>query len=99
MLAFMVHGIAIGIAGIAIGVLLGVPLAINAGAIVAWFERLLGVYLFDPGVYYITRLPSVLRWTDLAWTTGLAMTLSLLATLYPARRAAAIQPAEALRGE
>ena len=57
------------------------------------------IYLFDPSVYFITRLPSVLHWQDVAWTSGIALLLSLLATLYPAWRAANIQPAEVLRYE
>jgi len=57
------------------------------------------VKLFDPSVYFISELPSDLQWGDV-WTVVLAsLVLSLLATLYPAWRAAQIAPAEVLRYE
>jgi len=63
---------------------------------VGWFEQLLGVPVFDPQVYYIGRLPSLLQWSDVATTAFIALLLSVLATVYPAWRASQIQPAEVL---
>lgn len=96
---FVVYGMATGVFGVALGVALGVPLAIHAGEIVAFVEKLLGMQVFNPQVYFITAVPSRLYWEDVATIAGAALLLSLLATLYPAWRAARVQPAEALRYE
>jgi lipoprotein-releasing system permease protein len=60
---------------------------------------LLGFEIFDSDVYYITQIPSELRLQDVLLVAGAAFALTLLATVYPARRAAATEPAEALRYE
>jgi lipoprotein-releasing system permease protein len=74
-------------------------LALNAGSIVHALEVTFGFELFDPAVYYISRIPSELRGTDVALVSATAFALTLLSTIYPARRAAATEPAEALRYE
>jgi lipoprotein-releasing system permease protein len=51
----------------------------------------------DADVYYITAIPSDLRWTNVVWIGGAALVLTALATVYPALRAARVAPAEALR--
>lgn len=99
MAVFVVQGGAIGFAGIAVGALLGVPLALRAGDIVAWIERVTSMHLFDPSVYFITRIPSVVVPAEVVVVCLVAWLLSLLAALYPAWRAAQIAPAEALRYE
>lgn len=99
MAVFVVQGGAIGFAGIAVGALIGVPLALHTGAIVAWIERLTSLHLFDPSVYFITSIPSVVVAGEVAVVCVVAWLLSLLAALYPAWRAAQIAPAEALRYE
>jgi len=99
MAAFSAQGTLIGMAGITAGLALGVPLALRIGPVAAWLERQLGVQLFDPHVYFISYLPSQLRGSDLVTIGSCALVLSVLATLYPANRAARIGPAEALRYE
>ncbi|MGK2915096.1 MAG: lipoprotein-releasing ABC transporter permease subunit [Porticoccaceae bacterium] len=94
---FRIQGGAIGVAGVVVGAALGCWLALNVGAVVAWIERLFGVYLFDPTLYFITRLPSQLQWQDVLMVCALGVVLSLLSTLYPAWRGGQVQPAEALR--
>ncbi len=96
---FLVQGTVIGWAGTLAGVLLGVALAANVGDIAPVLERWLGFQVFDADVYYITRIPSELRAADVGLVGGIALLLTLLATVYPARRAAATEPAEALRYE
>lgn len=96
---FLTQGTVIGWVGTAAGVALGVVLAVNAGDIAATLEGWFGFELFDPSVYYITRVPSELHGVDVALTAGAAFLLTLAATLYPARQAAATEPAEALRYE
>lgn len=96
---FVAQGSMIGLAGILIGVAAGSLIALYVGQIVGWFERLLSVQLFDPSVYFINHMPSVVRVADIAFIALAAFVLSFLATLYPASRAASIQPAEVLRYE
>ncbi len=96
---FILQGTVIGWAGTLAGIALGILLAVYAGDIVPVLERLFGFELFDPAVYYISRIPSELRGSDVALVSITALALTLLATIYPARRAAATEPAEALRYE
>jgi lipoprotein-releasing system permease protein len=96
---FIVQGTLIGWIGALVGIGLGVLLALYAGDIVHALERLFGFELFDPAVYYISRIPSELRGSDVLLVSATAFALTLLATIYPARKAAATEPAEALRYE
>jgi lipoprotein-releasing system permease protein len=76
-----------------------VLLALNVETIVPFIEHLFHVEFLSADVYYISELPSELQWHDVARICGVSMVLSLVATLYPAWRAARTQPAEALRYE
>lgn len=96
---FIVQGVAVGLVGISLGVILGCIIAVFVGDIVSFLESLLGLVVFDPDVYFITELPSLLLWSDVAVVCSVAFVLSVLATLYPAYRASKIEPAEALRYE
>lgn len=96
---FVTQGTVIGWLGTAAGVVLGLVLASNAGPIVAFFEGLFGMQLFAADVYYVTRIPSEIETADVVLIATAALALTLLATFYPALRAAATQPAEALRYE
>ena len=96
---FIVQGTVIGWTGALAGIGLGILLALNAGSIVHALEVAFGFELFDPAVYYISRIPSELRGADVALVSVTAFALTLVATIYPARRAAATEPAEALRYE
>ena len=99
MAIFVAHGLALATIGIGLGALIGVPLASNVAALVSGAEQVLGVKLFDPNVYFISELPAQLQWLDVLLVVVAAFLLSLLATLYPAWRAARIAPAEVLRYE
>ncbi len=96
---FMVQGTLIGVFGTVLGVIGGVSLSLNLETIVPFIEHLFGVHFIDPGVYYLNELPSDLHWHDVGVIATVAFLLSVLATLYPAWRAARTQPAEALRYE
>jgi len=96
---FMTQGSIIGVVGTAAGVALGLLIAANITTIVAGIERLTGITLVDPRVYFISELPAEVRSGDVLLIAGLALALGVLATLYPAWRAAKTQPAEALRQE
>ncbi|MGI9272924.1 MAG: lipoprotein-releasing ABC transporter permease subunit [Woeseiaceae bacterium] len=96
---FFVQGAAIGWAGVFIGVLLGVVLAINVPVIVPFLEQTLGFQIMPGDVFYVTRIPSELEMADVMTIAISAFVLTSLATLYPARRAAHVNPAAALRYE
>lgn len=98
-LIFMIQGLVIGLSGTLMGVVLGVVLALNLDVVVPFIEQLFGFHFFPPDVYYISNVPSRLAWSDVEAVALLAFVLTLLATLYPAWRAAHVQPAEALRYE
>ncbi len=96
---FMVQGSLIGIIGTVLGVVIGVILALNVETVVPFIERLFHIDLFPADVYYISKLPSKLVWSDVGTIAGVALVLAFLATLYPSWRASRVQPAEALRYE
>ncbi len=96
---FFVQGAAIGWAGVILGVVLGVVVAINVPVIAPAIERLLGFQIMPGDVYYVTKIPSELDWSHVFTVGFSAFVLTSLATLYPARRAARINPAVALRYE
>ncbi|WP_297833053.1 lipoprotein-releasing ABC transporter permease subunit [Pseudomonas sp.] len=99
MTIFMVQGTVIGIVGTLIGGVLGVIAAINVSAMVGWMERVSGQHIFSSDVYFVNNLPSQLQGGDVLLICSAGFILSFLATLYPAWRAAQIQPAHALRYE
>ena len=96
---FVVQGAVIGVAGTLLGLAAGVALATNVETLVPRLEAFLGTKILPPDIYYITEVPSELRWGDVSTITVLAFVLTVIATLYPAWRAARTQPAEALRYE
>ncbi len=96
---FFVQGAAIGWAGVIAGVVLGVVLAIYVPTIAPWLEQLLGFQIMPGDVYYVTEIPSELHWSHVSWIGVVAFLLTTLATFYPARRAASVNPAVALRYE
>ncbi len=96
---FMVQGTLIGFIGTLLGIVGGVSLALNLDTVVPFVERLFGFHILDPGIYYISELPSDLHWDDVWTIVGVAFVLGLVSTLYPAWRASRVQPAEALRYE
>ncbi len=96
---FIIQGTVVGIAGIALGVLGGVWLAGNIESMVTTIEQFLRLKLLSPDVYYISELPSDLRWRDVVVTAAMAFLFTVFSAIYPAWRAAQAQPAEALRHE
>ncbi len=96
---FMVQGALVGVLGTAIGVAGGVLLALNVDVIVPAIERLLGMKFLSKDIYFISAVPSDLRWGDVGVIAATAVGLAFVATLYPSWRAARVKPAEALRYE
>lgn len=96
---FILQGLLIGFIGTLTGVLLALLVAPNVGNLLQFIEQLSGWQLFDPSVYFIPYLPSELRASDVVIVSASALVITLLATLYPAAKAARIEPAEALAYE
>jgi len=99
MWVFIVQGVVIGLVGTMLGVAIGVPVALHVNEIVGFIEGLMQTKFLPADVYYITELKSDLHLSDVLTYTLSAFGLSVLATIYPAYRAARIQPADALRYE
>jgi lipoprotein-releasing system permease protein len=96
---FFYTGAAIGIGGTFAGTLLGVVFCRNIESIRRWLEGLIGMNLFSDEIYFLTQLPAKMDASEVALITGMSLVLSFLATLYPAWRAASLDPVEALRRE
>lgn len=96
---FMIQGIVIGVIGTALGIIAGVLLSNHVTELVNGLQALFHVQLLSSDVYYVNYLPSQLQWPDVWHVCLISLGLSLLATIYPAFKAAGTQPAEALRYE
>jgi lipoprotein-releasing system permease protein len=96
---FSMTGTAIGVAGTLLGLVFGVLVALNAEPLRAFISELIGVRIFPPEVFFLSALPSRIDPGEVIGVVGLALGLSLLATIYPAWRAAQYDPVEALRYE
>ena len=96
---FLMCGASVGVTGTVLGVAIGVLFCLNIDTIQGWVEAATGSKVFSPEVYYLTHLPATLNWHEVAQVMAMALSLSLLATLYPSWRAARTDPVEALRHE
>ncbi|HVW70708.1 MAG TPA: lipoprotein-releasing ABC transporter permease subunit [Steroidobacteraceae bacterium] len=96
---FITQGLVIGWLGVAVGLALGLSIALNVATIEPFLEHTFGFQIFDPDVYYITAIPSDVRWENVVIIGFAAFLLTGVATLYPAIRASRTPPADALRYE
>ena len=96
---FLLTGASIGVIGTAMGSLAGITFALNIETIRRWIEGLAGINLFQAEIYFLSKLPSRIDWDEVLIVVAMSLVLSLLATLYPAWRAARLDPVEALRYE
>jgi lipoprotein-releasing system permease protein len=96
---FFMSGAAIGVIGTLAGFLLGLAFAANIETIRQWLQALTGTNLFSAEIYFLSHLPARVEASDVISVVTMGLALSLLATLYPAWRAARLDPVEALRYE
>ena len=94
---FMIQGFVLGVLGIITGSILGCFLALNIGEIISWIELKSGLHIFDPSIFFIVKIPSVLLLQDVLIICFFSLFLSVIASIYPAYQASKISPAEALR--
>ncbi len=96
---FMTQGLVIGWLGVALGLTVGLGIALNIDTIVPFLEQTFHFQIFDSDVYDMTQIPSDVRWPNIVIISVSALLLTGAATLYPAIRASRTAPAEALRYE
>lgn len=96
---FLLDGMAIGGIGTLLGVVLGLAFARNIEAIRQWLQRAFDIVLFDETLYLLAELPSRIEWSEIAVITVMALAFALLASLYPAAKAARLDPVEGLHRE
>ena len=96
---FFMTGAAIGLAGTFAGIILGVVICLNIENIRQGLSWLSGKELFSPELYYLSRMPAEMNVNETIMIALMAIGLSFIATIYPARRAAKLDPVEALRYE
>jgi lipoprotein-releasing system permease protein len=99
MSVFIIQGALVGVIGTLLGVLGGIGLAMNVTALVNWIEYVFHVQLISSNVYFVNYLPSEIQALDVIKICFASLFLSLLATIYPAWRAAKTDPVESLRYE
>ena len=99
MRVFMITGASIGFVGTFVGFLLALVVCLNIESIRRFLSWLTNTELFSPELYFLSKLPAELDAGETTAVVLMALTLSLLATLYPAWRAARLDPVEALRYE
>ncbi len=96
---FFICGASVGIAGTIVGVTLGCLFAIYIDPIFEFVNWIAGGGVWDPSVRFLSSLPARLEWGDVISAVTLSLGLSFIVTIFPARRAARMNPVEALRYE
>lgn len=96
---FMIQGLVLGVIGTVLGCIAGIAFAHNLEKIAAFVENLFGFTVFPKDVYYLSELPSLVNYTDVAIIVVVALLISFLAAIYPSWSASRLDPAEALRYE
>lgn len=96
---FFLVGSLIGVAGTLCGLIIGVLFCTNIETIRQFISTLLGVSLFDPKIYFLAKMPAEMTFSDVSYITIMALTLTFISVIFPARRAAKMHIADILRHE
>jgi lipoprotein-releasing system permease protein len=99
LLIFMLSGSMIGLIGTSIGVVFGVLIAKNIDNIRIFLEKISNIKIFEAAIYFLYHLPSVVEYSNVVFVSIMSIIISVLATIYPAYKAASLDPAEAIRNE
>jgi lipoprotein-releasing system permease protein len=96
---FLAYGLSLGIVGAGAGTLLGVAFSTHINEVADLLERIQGAPVFDPSVYFFDEIPTILSPWTIGWISAGAVSIAVLASVLPARRAARLHPVRALRFE
>lgn len=96
---FMLTGASIGFIGTIVGAIIGISFALNIETIREFLESMTGLSLWDAEIRFLSEIPAEIDWNEVVSVLGMAFALSIFATIYPAWRAARLDPVEALRYE
>ncbi|VAW13854.1 Lipoprotein releasing system transmembrane protein LolC/LolE [hydrothermal vent metagenome] len=99
MRVFFITGASIGIVGTILGFIVGLVFCLNIESIRQFVSRLTGTALFDPSLYFLSKLPAEINPSEITSIVAMSLTLTFIATLYPAWRAARLDPVKALNNE
>ena len=95
---FLLQGIFLGFLGITLGLIFGVLLANNVNFVIDFIEHLFNISLLPPEIYHLSEIPAIVKMSDIRFVTLFSVLIILFSSLYPARKAASVRPAESLRG-
>lgn len=96
---FVIEGFSVGFFGVILGSILGLLLAFNLNTVSGFIEETTGLSVFPNDIYYLDKIPTEINFWDVTTVIAMALLTSILAGIYPAQRAAALNPVEALRYE